>query len=110
MKKFILILVLGMVFGACGADPGDCTCTPEEEEFFEKYYADCVDLCNACETWANDCGHTFGREPYNVDACIWWAWRGFVSNSGCALSNLPAECPLDTPNAHVCVNSQLDIP
>ena len=78
MKKFFTLVLCGFILGACGVDPAECDCVPEEENFFEVYYSGCVDLCTACASWAEHC-----KFEYTKTQCLEKHWFQGKSNYDC---------------------------
>ena len=104
--KTLMLVVCGAFLG-CGAVPPECSCEPPEcpceelecncdslecncediegcfEEtkpnFFETYYAGCMENCVTCEKWALNCGYN-----YDVTFCIMDHWDRGYANTACA--------------------------
>ena len=83
MKKLLVLIICSITFAACGADTSDCTCTPEETDFFKEYLADCVDWCTTAAQLADECAAT----PFSVEECTSNAWWAGCSNRVCKLMN-----------------------
>ena len=62
-----------LALSSCGS-PGDCTCeNPYAQDagpdWFDTYYGECVDMCEAAEAWGEECGWPAMRE-----GCAEWLW------------------------------------
>ncbi len=78
MKKLVVsligIVLVAILSGGCGVG--------EEDDFFEKYYSECVQLCETCAEWAKMCGNS----EYDVNVCVDFRWFMGHSNQGCSTS------------------------
>jgi len=79
MKKLVVtligIVVVAILIGGCGVGSEEC----EEDDFFEKYYSECVTLCEICTEWSEMCGNI----TYDTELCVMKRWYYDPSNNVC---------------------------
>ena len=80
--------LVAMLLPSCGS-PGDCTCeNPYAQDagpdWFDAYYSECVDMCEAAKEWGEECGWLAMRE-----GCVEWLWYLGTDLSRCESA---AEC------------------
>jgi len=78
LAAFVLCMAV-----SCGTP--DCPCDRGDSDWFDVYYAECVDLCEVAATeWARKCGQL----PLRHD-CVWSLWGENFTLKECAFS---ADC------------------
>jgi len=74
MKK--LTLILALIVGGCGGG------SDLNEDFFQKYYGECIHLCEACQRLQEMCNLP---PRYDVNECTMEMWRNGRSPHDCDL-------------------------
>ncbi len=73
-------LILAMLILSCGSP--DCACDYPEDggssDWFDAYYFECVDMCDAAEEWGEACGH-----PPAMEGCVEWLWWRGIDQEAC---------------------------
>ena len=81
----VLMISTGVAtFAGCG-DP-DCPCdfswadggADAGPDWFDVYYAECVDMCSAAEVWGEECGW-----PAMMEGCVEWLWWQWIKPMQC---------------------------